>query len=461
MELKKNYGNNLSITFCKKKYVIGNNLNISLVISMSFIFTLITVIWILFLYKIFYKNIFFIGAFLYFLLLYYYLKCFFTEPGIIPRNYSKYIFKKEIKDNSIDSENNLFKLVDNRTKSSMTLDIEEPKINLEQINNEKKNKIFPDFILAESNEELKNNNMNLNNSINTDIIDNENIFNNNYNEKSVYIYSNKLKKIGENRIGDNITTKIKENKEDIISNNNSYIPHIFTKRPCNTCNIIRPPKTSHCVICDNCIMDFDHHCFYISNCIGIRNRKFFFLFLLYGFILSILFIITSSYHFIFILINDKYFYLTKILLKKYYIPISLSFILMLVGVLILFIKKESLKLSCCFFIFGNVLFDVFFYLNKKNKKQINFFEYHPFCLLLIYAVLPMLLFVIKYLKKQIKLIGKDLSMKQYMSIKEERNKNKNNKDVYQYLDSILKRKIKIKNIFYFLIKKQCKSLINV
>ena len=210
---------------------------------MSFIFTLITVIWILFLYKIFYKNIFFIGVFLYFLLLYYYLKCFFTEPGIIPRNYSKYIFKKEIKDNSIDSENNLFKLVDNRTKSSMTLDIEEPKINLEQINNEKKNKIFPDFILAESNEELKNNNMNLNNSINTDIIDNEYIFNNNYNEKSVYIYSNKLKKIGENRIGDNITTKIKENKEAIISNNNSYIPHIFTKRPCNTCNIIRPPKT--------------------------------------------------------------------------------------------------------------------------------------------------------------------------------------------------------------------------
>ena len=127
---------------------------------------------------------------------------------------------------------------------------------------------------------------------------------------------------------------------------------------------------------------------------------------------------------------------------------------MLVGVLILFIKKESLKLSCCFFIFGNVFFDVFFYLNKKNKKQINFFEYHPFCLLLIYAVLPMLLFVIKYLKKQIKLIGKDLSMKQYMSIKEERNKNINNKDVYQYLDSILKRKIKIKNIFYFLIKKQ-------
>ena len=47
-----------------------------------------------------------------------------------------------------------------------------------------------------------------------------------------------------------------------------------------------------------------------------------------------------------------------------------------------------------------------------------------------------------------------------MSIKEERNKNKNNKEIYDYLDSILKRKVKIKNIFSFLFKKQIKSLIN-
>ena len=135
---------------------------------------------------------------------------------------------------------------------------------------------------------------------------------------------------------------------------------------------------------------------------------------------------------------------------------------MFISILILFIKKESLKLSCAIFIPGNILYDIFFYINKKKKIKIklNDFEYHPFCLLLIYAIIPMFMFVIKYLRRQIKLIGKDLSTKQYMSIKEERNKNKNNKEIYDYLDSILKRKVKIKNIFSFLFKKQIKSLIN-
>ena len=72
----------------------------------------------------------------------------------------------------------------------------------------------------------------------------------------------------------------------------------------------------------------------------------------------------------------------------------------------------------------------------------------------------MLMFVCKYLRKQLKLIGKNLSTKQYMSIKEERNKNKDNKEIYNYLDSILQKKVEIKNIISFLLKKQSKSLIN-
>ena len=142
MDLKKNYGNNISFSCCKKKYIIGNKLNVCLVINMSFIFTIITICWILFLYKIYSIFIFLFGIVLYCLLLYYYLKCFFTEPGIIPRNYNKYIFKKETKENTTDSENNLFRIIDNKTKSTISLDIEEPSIKLEQTQ-EKENKIFP------------------------------------------------------------------------------------------------------------------------------------------------------------------------------------------------------------------------------------------------------------------------------------------------------------------------------
>lgn len=70
-----------------------------------------------------------------------------------------------------------------------------------------------------------------------------------------------------------------------VANNEKYnmLMHQYTGY-CQICKCWKPPRAHHCRRCQKCVFKMDHHCFFINNCVGGKNTKAFFLFLLYSFI---------------------------------------------------------------------------------------------------------------------------------------------------------------------------------
>ena len=74
---------------------------------------------------------------------------------------------------------------------------------------------------------------------------------------------------------------------------------------CPKCLIKMNYRTKHCLICEKCIDNFDHHCFWVGNCIGKKNFSLFFNFLIYV-IFNTLFNFTITTYYVFTEMSTPY-----------------------------------------------------------------------------------------------------------------------------------------------------------
>jgi len=82
-----------------------------------------------------------------------------------------------------------------------------------------------------------------------------------------------------------------DNRKSVIKMN--IKGHMVNLNYCYTCFHFRPPRTSHCAECDNCVENFDHHCLWLGTCVGKRNYKYFFYLLSLTSILCFIVVISS------------------------------------------------------------------------------------------------------------------------------------------------------------------------
>ncbi|XP_023937859.2 probable palmitoyltransferase ZDHHC24 [Bicyclus anynana] len=73
---------------------------------------------------------------------------------------------------------------------------------------------------------------------------------------------------------------------------------------CEVCKIQRPAKAWHCKKCNACILRRDHHCFFFSRCIGLRNQRYYVLYLAYVFI-SMIYSLYYNYYYVVIKFEDQ------------------------------------------------------------------------------------------------------------------------------------------------------------
>ena len=134
---------------------------------------------------------------------------------------------------------------------------------------------------------------------------------------------------------------------------------------CTKCQIYKPPRSFHCGECEACIEVFDHHCSWIGNCIGKRNRHYLLCFFT---TISLHCCITGLINIIFLYQSSK----TDETEESYRLAKSLLSIILLIVVVVSLPFLGFLTIKHCYLLCNG--FTLFEYSNRIFKKSENKYD---------------------------------------------------------------------------------------
>eukprot|EP00826_Nyctotherus_ovalis_P031633 TRINITY_DN2531_c0_g1_i2.p1 TRINITY_DN2531_c0_g1~~TRINITY_DN2531_c0_g1_i2.p1 ORF type:complete len:321 (+),score=84.26 TRINITY_DN2531_c0_g1_i2:25-963(+) len=73
---------------------------------------------------------------------------------------------------------------------------------------------------------------------------------------------------------------IKKESVERLRKKYPYDGVVFKEEECRVCKMTRIARSKHCSACNVCVEKFDHHCVWANKCIGAKNYRYFFWFVL-------------------------------------------------------------------------------------------------------------------------------------------------------------------------------------